>query len=192
VTPRRLPTWIAAVALLALPACATGGSVAPTCDDPGDGTMILVAQSVPSATMLPCVDALPPGWTVSGSSFVDGSTTFWLDLPVAGVHAVEVELTQTCDTSRGSLVVPGPDEAGAEVYVAPTSLDPFQGVRSIVFEGGCVTYRYAFASGTPATVSLEVDAALSFMARQDVVDEVWTATGETLCGAGAAPCEDTK
>jgi hypothetical protein len=192
VTRRTPAAVIVALSLLALPACVSGGSVAPECGDPGDRTMVLVAQTVPSAPQLPCVEALPPGWTVSGSNFVDGSTTFWLDLPVAGIHAVEVKLTETCDTSDASQVVPAPDEAGAEVFVAPTSLDPFQSVRRIVYDGGCVTYRYRFAGGAPAAVSLEVDAALSFMARQDVVDDVWATSGERLCGAGAPPCEDRR
>lgn len=180
------------VAALALPACVSGGSVAPECGDPSQRTMALVAQTVPSATLLPCVDALPAGWIVSGSEFVDGSTSFWLDIPVAGVQAVEVTLSETCDTSEASEVVPAPDEAGAEVFIAPTSLDPFRGLRSVVFEGGCVTYRYAFAAGTPASVSLEVDAALSFMPRQEVVDHVWNDVGDSLCGAGAPPCEDRQ
>lgn len=188
----RPPALVALLAVLALPGCVSGGTVAPECGDPSHRTMVLVAQTVPSATLLPCVDALPAGWIVSGSEFVDGSTSFWLDIPVAGVRAVEVRLTETCDTSEASEVVPAPDEAGAEVFVAPTSLDPFKGVRSVVFEGGCVTYRYAFAGGTPATVSLEVDAALSFMPRQEVADQVWNEGGDSLCGPGAPPCEDRQ
>ncbi len=157
---------------------------------PAGVSIVLVAQSVPSATQLPCVESLPAGWEIGGADVRDSGTTFWLDSVVSGMHAVEVSLTETCDTAGASEIVPGPDEAGAQVLMLPTSLDPFHGRRFIVFEGGCVTYRYSFSAGTPATVALQIDASLSFLPRDAVSHAVRLDTGNTLCGAGAPPCLD--
>ena len=43
-----------------------------------DGELfVLMAQSVPSATLLPCIEALPAGWTYGGSDVGSGTSTFW-------------------------------------------------------------------------------------------------------------------
>lgn len=186
-----------AVRALALPlvsivlvSCGAGDSVTPGCDDPGGRAIVLVAQSVPSATLLPCIESLPAGWEIGGADVRNSGTTFWLDSVVSGMHAVEVTLAETCETSGASEIVPAADEAGAQVLVLPTNLDPYEGRRFIVFEGGCVTYRYDFGSGTPATVALQIESSLSFLPRDAVSHAVRLDTGNTLCGAGAPPCLD--
>ena len=53
------------------------GAYAPAC---GTGhSMILAAQAVPSAALVPCVAALPPGWRVGGTDIASGHAMFWLD-----------------------------------------------------------------------------------------------------------------
>lgn len=170
--------------------CRSASSVVPGCGPLDETTLILVAQSVPSAPQLPCVDSLPVGWHVTGSSIVDGRTSFWLDNDIAGVRAVQVRLTADCDTSHAIEIVPAVDEAGATVYQQPTSLDPFRSKRFIVFEGGCVTYTYAFRAGAPVRLSLEAEEALSFFPRSKVVAAVRERLHESVCGASAPPCLD--
>src|SRR5205085_5000995 len=60
------------------PACGTGHS------------MILSAQAVPSAALVPCVAALPSGWQAAGADIISGRARFWLDSDQAGPHAVTV------------------------------------------------------------------------------------------------------
>jgi hypothetical protein len=168
--------------------CAQSDSTTPACDDPGGRAIVLIAQSVPTATRLPCLESLPAGWSLGGAEVRDSGTAFWLDSVVIGIHSVEVTLTETCDAAGASAVVPAEDEAGAQVSVLPTSLDPYRSSRFIVFEGGCVTYRYAFSGGTAATVALQIDASLSFLPRDAVGLAVREDTEQTLCGAGAPPC----
>jgi hypothetical protein len=56
-------------ALLFLPGSRPQGINAPSC---GTGpAMILSAQAVPSAAMLPCLTALPPGWHAGGADGID-------------------------------------------------------------------------------------------------------------------------
>lgn len=184
----------AAVAILlalaaVLPACAntTVATVACRLDE---WALVLSAQAVPSATLIPCIAELPAGWTFSGSEIGDGASRFWLDSDRAGIRAVEVSLTASCDTSEAVEITPSPDEAGARVYSEPIALRPaLWANRYIVFPGGCVTYRYRFRSGASTTLSLEAEEALGFFPRAALVKQVREFLGQTLCGAGAPPCE---
>ena len=62
----------------------------PTCGT--NNTMILMAQAVPSAHAIPCVDALPPGWSIGGVSVRAADARFWLDSDRYGSHAVQIGL----------------------------------------------------------------------------------------------------
>src|SRR5690349_18165855 len=60
-----------------LPAGRNLGARAPACDT-GHST-ILSGQSVPSAARLPCITALPSGWSIGDADIVSGKASFWLD-----------------------------------------------------------------------------------------------------------------
>jgi len=186
----RLVAAIACSAVvLLLPGCATNAGHVPLCSRPADDLLVLEAQSVPSATRLPCVTTLPFGWTFGGSLVQSGRSRFWLDSDRAGIHAVEVDLIRTCDISGAVEVAPGPTELGVKVYEQPTSLPPrLAGTRSIVFRGGCITYRYDFSAGAPSTLLLEAIGALGMLPRRVMVRVVDQYTGLTLCGANAPSC----
>jgi hypothetical protein len=185
--------WSAGPLLLLLalavstPACASSGSDAPQCateDDP----WILVAEAVPSATYLPCIRTLPTGWMVTGSRIERGSYTAWLDSDRAGVHAVRVTLTRSCDVSD-AVHVPVPDAPpDVRTYEQPISLPPnFSADRFLTFPGGCITYEFRFSMPAPATAALEVQQALGVRPREDV-RRALAKLGLTLCGAGTPPC----
>jgi hypothetical protein len=152
------------------------------------GLLIVGAQAVPSATLLPCIVALPTGWTFSGWYARNDAFGFFLDSDRAGIHAVEVELTAGCDTGSAVEVPPSADEAGTHRFEQPISLPPnYSADRYYTFEGGCVVYRYRFANADDPALALEADQALGFRPRSVIVrhlDEI----GLQLCGAGAPPC----
>ena len=159
-----------------------------TCEA-GDASLILVAQAVPTATLLPCIAEFPAGWIFGGSEIRSGFVRFWLDSDRAGLQALEVRLTRQCDVSSAVEVTPGADEAGARRFEEPISLPPrFVANRYYVFEGGCVTYRFAFNVDASPTLSFDVDEALSFRPRAALVAEMRKQVGLELCGAGASPC----
>jgi hypothetical protein len=186
---RRVVAAVVLVGAVIGPACASSQSALPACNRADAAIFVLAAQAVPSSTKLPCINGLPAGWTFGGSMIQSGFVRFWLDSNVAGIHAVEVDLTARCDTSGATEVPPSEDEAGTHVFQAPTSLPPrFAGTRYIVFSGGCLASTYSFAPGAPSTMALEADAAVSLLARRDVVSRVADELDETLCGAGAPPC----
>jgi hypothetical protein len=149
---------------------------------------VLMAQSVPSATLLPCIRALPAGWTYGGSDVHNHSSRFWLDSDRAGIQAVEVLLTATCEVAGALDVTNSTSEAGVRDYVRELVLRPFSANRYFTFPGGCVTYRYRFAGAADPVLALEADEALTFGPRAAVVAKVQRSLGLTLCGAGAPPC----
>ena len=152
------------------------------------GLLILGAQAVPSATLLPCVVTYPTGWTFAGWFARNGSFGFFLDSDRAGIHAVEVELTASCDTRSAIEVSPSEDEAGTRRFEQPLALPPhYAADRYYTFEGGCVRYRYRFADTDDASLAIEADQALGFRPRAELVEDL-AAIGLHLCGAGSPPC----
>ena len=158
------------------------GAYAPRC---GTGhSMILAAQAVPSAAKLPCVAALPSGWSIGGASIASGHARFWLNSDRAGPGAITVTLTTACDTS-GARQIPS-DQPGTRRFEHPLSLAPqYSDVRFYTFPGGCATYRFAFAAGASPLLGIPVDTAVAFVPRSALVDFVQRTEGLALCGRDA-------
>ncbi len=180
---------LGATAML-VPAC---GGVYPqplTCGADNTNALILMAQAVPSATLVPCIAEFPAGWSYNGSRIRSGSAQFWLDSDRAGFRALEVGLTESCDVSNAIEVTTGAGVApGVRVYEEPISLPPtFQANRYLLFPGGCVTNRFRFTAGASATLALEAQQALSFVSRSVLVGQTKEESGLSLCGAEAPPC----
>ena len=196
---RRVTLAAAMLALFAVPAvfgvglllpASNSGVHAPGVHAPECGTshtMILAAQAVPSAAFLPCIAALPSGWTAPGTDaeIASGQASFWLNSGQAGVQAVTITLTATCDTS-GAQQIPS-DQPGMRRFERPLSLAPqFSDIRYYTFPGGCATYQFLFAPGASPVLAAAVDSALSFTPRSALVGYVRRTEGLALCGRGAA------
>src|SRR4029077_12757263 len=78
-----------------LPAAQNLGARAPACDT-GHST-ILSAQAVPSAALVPCITALPSGWSIGGADIVSGKASFWLHSARSGARAATITLAAACD-----------------------------------------------------------------------------------------------
>jgi membrane-associated phospholipid phosphatase len=159
------------------------GASAPDC---GTGhAMILTAQAVPSAALLPCVAALPSGWQVGGADIASGTARLWLDSDRAGPRAVTVTLTAACDTT-GARQIPS-DQPGTSRFERPLSLAPqFSSLRYYTFPGGCATYEFRFRPGAPPVLAVAADSALAFQPRSSLVRHVRQTENLLLCGRGAA------
>jgi hypothetical protein len=168
------------------PACATAVDVRPDCQGE-DRVLTLAAQAVPSATLIPCIQGLVSGWYFEGAQIIEGSMRFWLGSDRAGVRAVAVHLSESCDVAGAVEVIPGVDEAGTRRFEEPVSLTPsYTANRFYRFEGGCVTIEYRFGSSDSSLV-LQADQALSFRPREELVARL-DDLGLVLCGAGAPEC----
>ncbi len=111
--------------------------------EPANG-VVLLAQAVPTATWVPCLDTVPLGWHLSDVQIRDGSGSFWLDGDRDGVRAIEVRLTASCDTGDAT-AIPS-DRAGVRRFEQVRRLSPdYEGTRFYVFRGGCLAVRFALA-----------------------------------------------
>ena len=131
-------------------------------------TMQLMAQSVPTATQLPCVEKLPLGWNTPNARIVNGEATFTVAIGEGITHPVTVTLAATC-----------PDESDQPGVIQTNT----------PIEGGCVTYETATPEGTDTVPSFEPGGGLSYVPRSELVNVVEQNEDLTLCGAEAPPCE---
>jgi len=173
-----------------VPACGGLYPQEPTCGATNANALILTAQAVPSATLVPCIAEFPSGWSYDGSRIGSGSAQFFLNSDRAGFHALEITLTGSCDVSNAVVVTAGAGAIpGVRVYEEPISLPPtFHANRYLLFPGGCVTNQFRFTTGASATLALEAQQALSFVSRSVLVEQAKEETGLSLCGAEAPPC----
>ena len=149
-----------------------GDVMAPICDT--RRTMILMAQAVPSAEQLPCIESLPLGWSLSGATIARGRATFVLWV-VGGGGSVQLQLG------------PGGGSPAVDVTLIPACAegdDP--AIHTIEVEGGCVAYHSSLPSGLEPVPSFEADGGLSLLPRSQLVGFVESDEDLILCGAGAS------
>jgi hypothetical protein len=141
--------------LLPVPDCVEGGSA------------IIAAQSVPSATYVPCLNALPTGWEVASVTVDQDGTTVHLDSDRAGTGAAVLRYEERCEL-EDAITAPD-DQPGADRYDDIERLEPgFRARRLYVFEGGCVWWQFDFDDGAPAALSIELGNTLELVSRDDV------------------------
>jgi len=125
----------------------------------------LEAQSVPSASLVPCLRSLPTGWTLRTVTVNDGRSVLTLDHDRAGAGAMVVRLSAGCDI-RGATQVPS-DQPGARRFMLIERLAPqFSATRFEVFAGGCITTHSTAPAGSRAELTAEAPLILGFTPRQ--------------------------
>jgi hypothetical protein len=132
----------------------------------GTALMVLMAQAVPTASQLPCVELLPAGWSVSDVFVRSGRVRFSLDSDRVGSRAVQVVLEQFC--TLGQVTRVPSDHSGTRRYQQVISIEPgrrYLGAVYYLFPGGCVTYHLDFRSDEQARPLAEVVLALGFVSR---------------------------
>jgi hypothetical protein len=173
------------------------------CAPPGDGnnpfahgqeplcsgqneSIILIAQSVQTATRVPCITGYPAGWSFLDKDVRRDSATYWLTSSVVGVasRAVEVQLLPSCEP-RGE---PFTDlrAVGADAFLATSATGE---TRSYVFEGGCIVQQIDLGPETDPLLMEQARSTLGFASREAIARTLDEEYGVTLCGVGAAPCE---
>ena len=155
----------------------------PLCSDPSDEAdngVILMAQSVPTATWVPCISgALPLGWSFHHLDARNGIARFWLDSDRDGTQAVEVRLEESCDTA-GSTEVPSDREGMTRLERIDRLSPSYAGERYYLFAGGCVTVVFALdgdSAGEALAVSSQTVGAVS---RADLAAQVHHESGGRL------------
>jgi hypothetical protein len=151
----------------AIPECESGGRLA------------ILAQSLPSASLVPCIEQMPVGWSFDALDVDSGRARFWLHSDRAGLRAAEVQLVRDCDVSGATSV--DSEETGVQRYQRLSALSPrFIGTTYDVFEGGCVVYRYELTSGPHIGLYQEIHDAVGLFPRQTLSDDLHADLGLDL------------
>ena len=172
---RRWPALAGAVAVLAAgtAGCAEGGeqlrSVVPYCDN--FGALILEAQSVPSTQLVPCLEALPLGWTVAEADVDADGSRIVLDSDRGGESAVVVTLEETCVTGD-AIQVPTDEPETRQYEMVQEVVGGYRAVRHYRHAGGCTTYSFDLEDEASAALVTESSGALTFVTRDEVDAEV--------------------
>jgi hypothetical protein len=169
------------LALLAaggLAGCSSGNATAtttpPLCrsgDGAGNG-VILMAQSVPTASWVPCIrTALPLGWSFSHMDARSSVSRFVLDSDRDGQQAIEVRLTATCRTD-GATEIPS-DRDGMRRLERVQRVDPtYAGDRYYLFPGGCLTFAFQLGGNSPGEALALASQAVGVVRRTDLDAQV--------------------
>ncbi len=183
----QVSTVLVAVAMLAGGACGVPQrQAAPLCRLPSEGadTLILMAQAVPTADRVPCVTSYQDGWHFASLEVRSGRSRFTLDNDRAGVSAMRVEMTPSCDTREYTEI--GSDEPDTLRFERVLSVEGrFRAMRAYKFAGGCVTYRFQFDQRGQALVN-EVSAMVTFVTR-DAIDAAVRSTHRDGIGLDPPP-----
>jgi hypothetical protein len=148
-----------------LTGCASSNDTVPGCGEPL--RLAIVAQSVPSASYLPCIRALPTGWTTTGFGPTQHGTSFLLNSDRSAGQPVTVRLATACRISGAS---PSPARApGVLTYTRLDSIRPgFAGRLYDVFPGGCVTYTFDFSHGSQIALMEQFEQAIGLYPRHQL------------------------
>ncbi len=154
-------------------ACAQGDEATPT------NGVILLAQSVPSASMVPCVESIPVGWQFAGMEARNGSARFWLDSDRHGLRAIEVVLTESCDTEGATEIASDRPELRRLERIIQIS-PQFTGRRYYLFDGGCITVEFTLTGSDSSEPLAVASQSLGVVSRDDLRDLVREESGGRL------------
>lgn len=133
----------------------------------GGGSELIVAQSVPTAELVPCLGPLPHGWEVDTVRVDQDGSIVRLDSDRAGTEAARLVFSRQCDITD-AVVVPS-DQSGVPAYEAIERIRPgFLGERIYLFDGGCVRWEFEFAPDVSATLAIDLQARLTLVPRSEI------------------------
>ena len=152
----------------------------PECEPSGE--LVAIAQAVPSAAFVPCIEEFPVGWSFGGMDVRNGRASFSLSNDRAGVRSVEVTLDETCDTS-GATELSSAGRPRRFLRVDELAARR-RGAWLHRFAGGCVTYGFSVPTGTYDfdAFNVELEAALGFFSRREIAADVRRRYGTELDG----------
>src|SRR5215212_6302364 len=127
----------------------------------------LMAQAVPTASLVPCVQLRPVGWTLAAVKVQDGRAHISLDTDRAGTAAVVVELTASCDLAGATEV--NSERSWTRRYLrVDRSSTVASATRIYTFAGGCVTQRYRGAGSRALRLSDTASTEFGFITREEL------------------------
>lgn len=142
---------------------------APSCVD-GD-TLILTAQSVPTADLVPCFEPFPAGWDVVSVEIDQDGTMVRFDSDRAGEEAAMFRYIQSCDV-REAVTAPSEFDHAARFELVERVDPSFGAQRFYVFDGGCAWWDFDFDEGATAALAVELGDRLVLVSRAELSESV--------------------
>ena len=174
---RPLLAVLVATGLVGCAGPTTASKELPTCAEGDEGAaangVILMAQSVRTASWVPCLRAaIPLGWDFEYLDARSGRALFRLSSDRDGQRQeIDVRLEPSCDPT-GSTEIRS-DREGMQRFERVTMTTPhFEGERYYVFDGGCILFDFRLTAdnrGEPLALATQVVGAAT---RDDLREQV--------------------
>jgi membrane-associated phospholipid phosphatase len=124
--------------------------------------LLLMAQSVPTASLVPCIEILPVGWTLGDVVVGNGRSRFTMTSDRGGV--LVAELAASCDLT-GAVELASERRDARRYLRTERSAAGVVMTRTYTFPGGCVTQRLATSEASRQQLAGESSFALGFTTR---------------------------
>jgi tRNA A-37 threonylcarbamoyl transferase component Bud32 len=175
---RRIGLWAVAVVLVVFIVQTIAGSIA---SNEANATPLYIsnvactdleplwleAQSVPSASMVPCVQFLPVGWTLAEVTVNDGQSVLTLSHDRAGYAALVVRLTAAC-TPSGAVEGPSQTTGVRHYQRTESNTGEFAVTWYDQFPGGCVTSQLRLMNDPNGELAGQAPHVLGFRTRAEL------------------------
>ena len=130
---------------------------APTCHTTSRGRLLLMAQSVPEAGLIPCIGELPPGWDFERAYSRTDQSVLSFENDTFDL-SVDVELEASCDLSTFDEIES--NRPATRLFVADSG-----DVLVYTFDGGCITFAYETTDLANSAAGRAMLQAVPFMTR---------------------------
>jgi hypothetical protein len=143
-----------------------------------DKQMVLMAQSVPTASAVPCQRAELDDWFLDDLDSWDGHTRIEFSRLIDQV-ALTIELTRTCD--RGGAVETATDQPGTRRFDARIrDGSSYRDRRFYLLPGACVAYTFQLTGTGAEEAADDISRALGLVSRDQLADQVRRYSGGRL------------
>ena len=147
-------------------------------DDRLDKRMVLMAQSVPTASAVPCLRAELDDWFLDDLDSWDGRTRIEFSRLIDQV-ALTIELTRTCD--RGGAVATATDQPGTQRFDERIrDGSSYRDRRLYLLPGACVAYNFQLTGTGAEEAADDISRALGLVSRDQLADQVRRYSGGRL------------
>jgi membrane-associated phospholipid phosphatase/tRNA A-37 threonylcarbamoyl transferase component Bud32 len=125
----------------------------------------LLAQSVPSASLVPCLGSLPAGWSVGPVTVNNGRSVIPLNHDRAGTSVLIVRLTASC-AIQGAVQVNSNQQQVRRYQRIDRQTPRFEAIHFDQFPGGCVTTQASVPVANRTEVTGDPAPILHYTSRQ--------------------------
>jgi hypothetical protein len=189
---RRLSVVLAAVAATAVGGCGSNVYIGSQDADPAvtefrcgrpdggpSGMLVLIAQSVPSASAVPCLTGEAGRWTMAEFTVRDGSSVIGFAYQYGGPDRVTVEMRARCDLHDAKEV--SSRHEGARRYNRDLVRNGrYANEIYYVYEGACTSVRFDLVATGADLRGAEFAGSLAFVARSELDRQIRAATDGRL------------